>query len=1095
MVHLQVRQQTPALKPIGEMEMFFQLSFDLLCVCGSEGYFTNTNPAWKKVLGWTRAELRSKSWIELVHPLDVEASLGAHTGKSKDVIEFENRYRHKNGSYRWLSWRMTRYQNGCSYAIAQDITEQKNMVAQIKLLRSLTTAINEADNLNSALEATLHQVCETTGWEYSEVWIPNSDGSRIECSPVGYNRLEKLEPFRQISEGLIFSPGVGIPGRVWETKQPEWNQDISIQPLDWILRAKAAKKCGIKAGFGVPILANNKVLAVLIFFTVERRAQQQNLVDLICTIAKQLGSLMQRQQIEESLRVTNQTLQTLIQTSPLGIITLDMNAKGTMWNAAASRLFGWSASEVLGDFIPIIPPQEQQEFRIGWQAHLQDAKPTGLELRRQRKDGSFIDVNLWTAPLHDNLGNIAGGIGMLADISERKKSQTERIQLISIIENSPDIIGLASLEGEVLFINQAGLELVGLNKNEEVKATRIFDYLMPEDRHEYQHKILPQILETGSWIGEYRLRHFQSNKPICVHHKSFLIKDIQTNQPIAIATVSRDIREQKATEIALRESEERLRSVLENMPVMLDALDEEGNIIVWNRECQRVTGYCSQEIVGNPHAWELLYPDESYRKTLLNLWQERGNNYRNWEWEITCKDGSVKTIAWSNIAAKFSIPGWAKWAIGIDVTERKLAKAELQKDNAELESKIAKRTAELWNAHQRAELELIERRKAEQQLKRHVQMIDLANDTIMIRDLTNSITYWNQGAQKLYGWTQEQAIGKSVHALLQTKLPQTLESIYQQLYSTNHWQGELIHTKCDKEQITVASRWTLWHDELGNPSAILEINHDITEQKRTEEEVKKLNADLQRRNVELAAANQELEAFCYSVSHDLRAPLRSINGFSQILAEDYGELLDEMGKDYLQRVRTATGRMGQLIDDLLSLSRITRSTMQFSTVDLSAIASSISLELQSTQPNRCVEFCIQDNIQIQGDPRLLRVALENLLNNAWKYTSNHPQARIEFGVLHHRVEDQDNQAQTLMPNGRCSLPQPVYFVRDDGAGFNMAYAEKLFAPFQRLHGSAEFEGNGIGLATVQRIVRRHGGQIWAEGQVEYGATFYFTLNE
>src|SRR5205807_7715033 len=235
-------------------------------------------------------------------------------------------------------------------------------------------------------------------------------------------------------------------------------------------------------------------------------------------------------------------------------------------------------------------------------------------------------------------------------------------------------------------------------------------------------------------------------------------------------------------------------------------------------------------------------------------------------------------------------------------------------------------------------------------------------------------------------------------------------------------------------------------------------------------ELQERNESLRRNAARLLAANAELDAFAYSVSHDLRAPLRSIDGFSQMLLEDYTAQLDEAGQDSLKRVRAATQRMGILIDDLLKLARVTRAEIRAEVVDLSDMARDIAAELQRATPERQVEFAITPHLQARGDPRLLRVVLDNLLRNSWKYTAKQARPRIEFGS----VEENGGRA---------------FMVRDNGAGFDMKYADKLFGVFQRLHSAAEFEGTGIGLATVRRIINRHGGRIWAEGAVDQGATF------
>ncbi|HET7479574.1 MAG TPA: CHASE domain-containing protein [Rubrobacteraceae bacterium] len=247
---------------------------------------------------------------------------------------------------------------------------------------------------------------------------------------------------------------------------------------------------------------------------------------------------------------------------------------------------------------------------------------------------------------------------------------------------------------------------------------------------------------------------------------------------------------------------------------------------------------------------------------------------------------------------------------------------------------------------------------------------------------------------------------------------------------------------------------------------------------RSRDRAERVSEELEHANRELEGANHELEAFSYSVSHDLRAPLRTIDGFSRILIEDYGDRLDAEGEDYLERVRGASQHMGSLIDDLLDLSRVTRKPLRREAVDLSALATDIMERLKDSEPDRKVEVVVERGLIAQADANLLSVALENLLGNAWKFTSKTPDARIEF-----RADRQPGPG----------FLAPVYYVRDNGAGFEMAYAQRLFGAFQRLHGTEEFEGTGIGLATVQRIVHRHGGRVWAEGAVGEGATFYFTL--
>ncbi|MDX2171079.1 MAG: PAS domain-containing protein [Deltaproteobacteria bacterium] len=277
----------------------------------------------------------------------------------------------------------------------------------------------------------------------------------------------------------------------------------------------------------------------------------------------------------------------------------------------------------------------------------------------------------------------------------------------------------------------------------------------------------------------------------------------------------------------------------------------------------------------------------------------------------------------------------------------------------------------------------------------------------------------------------------------------------------------------------IQSRAAFVRDARGRAQRMIGMHVDVTERREAEEAIRRLNGELEQRvadrTAQLEAANRELETFAYSVSHDLRAPLRSIDGFVHALQEECADGgLSAQGLHYLDRVRAAAQRLGGLIDDLLALARVARSEMRRTPVDLSALAGEIAAELSRGEPQRRVEVDVAAGLTARGDPVLLRLALENLLGNAWKYTSKRPQAHIAVGMAR--------------DNG-----ERVFFVRDDGAGFDPADAHRLFGPFQRLHSPSEFEGSGIGLATVQRIVHRHGGRVWAEGRPNAGATFYFTL--
>jgi PAS domain S-box-containing protein len=378
--------------------------------------------------------------------------------------------------------------------------------------------------------------------------------------------------------------------------------------------------------------------------------------------------------------------------------------------------------------------------------------------------------------------------------------------------------------------------------------------------------------------------------------------------------------------------------------------------------------------------------------------------------------------------------------------------------------------ADLLQARDDLQIEVAERTQ-------QASLLNLTHDTIFVRDMSDVIAYWNRGAQELYGYTAEQAAGKRAHELLHTVFPAPIDEIHGELLRSGRWDGELEKTKADGTQVVVASRWSLRRDEQGRPLAILETNNDITERKRQEQQTRLLNEELAKRTGELEAINKELEAFAYSISHDLRAPLRHVAGFTELLQKNSASVLNEKSQRYVTMILESANRMGNLIDDLLAFSRIGRAETHKVAVSLDQLVQEARSEVQQDSNGRNIVWKIGALPAWYGDRSMLRLVFVNLLSNAVKFTRTRSEAEIEIGCSEQKQD------------------HVVVFVRDNGVGFDMKYVNKLFGVFQRLHPPEVFEGTGIGLATVQRIVHRHGGRVWAEGVVDKGATLYFSLSK
>jgi PAS domain S-box-containing protein len=645
-----------------------------------------------------------------------------------------------------------------------------------------------------------------------------------------------------------------------------------------------------------------------------------------------------------------------------------------------------------------------------------------------------------------------------AEIAERRRAEAalkhERTLIANIMETSPVGITMVSREGQVTFANSQAEQVLGLSKDEithrayNAPAWRITDFAggpFPDEKLPFR-----QVMATRQPV--YDVQHaieWPDGRRVFLSINGAPILD-KSGEVESVVFALEDITERKRTEEALRESEERYRVVADNTYDWEFWISPDGQFLYNSPSCQRITGHMAEEFAREPSLLNrIIHPEDRERFMLHHQQTMETRVSGEIEFRILLEDGRVHYVG-HVCQPVFDEQGvhLGKRGSNRDITERKHAEVALRDSEERLRLTMEAANIGSWDW-------------------------DVENDIWY----ASPIYYTMLGYEPKAGPADRDEWLERVHPDDRDYVAGKIQGVLTRDFKEHRYEARLRHTDGTYRWQYVRG-FEMKRDEQGKVTRMLGIRMDITERKQAEEKIQKLNQELEQRVIQrtaqLEATNKELEAFTYSVSHDLRAPLRHINGFLELLRERLAANLDDHSRHYMDTISDSAKHMGQLIDDLLAFSRMGRNELSKTPVDLGVLVQEIIRELAPETQDRSINWRIADLPTVNGDRAMLRLVLTNLISNALKFSRERSQADIEIGC-------------------QVGEKETIVFIRDNGVGFDMAYADKLFGVFQRLHRVEEFEGTGIGLATVRRIIQRHGGRTWAEGKINQGATFFFSL--
>jgi|GEM_PF-1530555 len=895
------------------------------------------------------------------------------------------------------------------------LPEHRDLLAEFKIAME-SDLERLAFSINPSDESKLWQAIQSAAME--SILVLDKQGTFLSANQIGASRF-RMTPAELVGKNLyeITPPDVAKSrrenlGAVINSKRPMYFKDL---------------RDGRYFNFTVyPVLNEQDEVEKLVVFAAdvtERRLARQ---------AMEKSERKYRELVEEAATI---------------IIRWDIRGDVTFFNEYAQKFFGFSEEEILGKNVvgTIVP---ETEFTGRDLAHLMEeirrdpAKFKDNENENIKRDGERVWIAWKNRPIYNDRGELAEIHSVGIDITARKQAEDalreSEAKWRSLTEHSAEHIMMLDEEGRIIFINHTVPELT----RDQVIGMPMANFLPPSYK-ESTVKLLQRVWRSGEpeqytveYQGEHNMsRYFEANVSA--------VKD--ENNVTALIVSARDVTERKQAQEALRTSEEQLRLLVSQADFILWSVNKDlqftsslgGGLYTMGLEPNQVVSSGLNLFqffqTDSPEFWPL--------KAHLEALDGKSVTYENdWQDRIFQTQVSPQRDANGNIIGCVGV--------AIDITDRKRAEVALR------ESK---------------------ERQNKAQAVGHVGTWDWKPQTGEL--------VWSDELYRILGFMPQEVVPtyelflSHVHEDDREDLNNAVEKA---LYERQSYNIDCRIITRDGQEKTANAQGIVRYDEQGVPIQMLGTFQDITERKKIEKELQQYRNHLEelvaRRTAELENSNKELESYSYSIAHDLRSPLRAITGFSQILKDDAKNKLDLDDMEILERIIAAGKNMSELIDDILELSRITRTELHYEKVDLTAIGNNMINRLKQAHPERDVQWQVEDNLVVRGDSRLLEVAMQNLIENAWKYTRDKQPAQIRLGK-------------------EKTGKEVVYFLKDNGVGFDMQYQNQLFKPFNRLHASEDFEGTGIGLATVQRIIQRHGGKIWAEGAERKGATFYFTFHQ